>query len=1070
MALVAPPDAAPASYMTEGSLKSTSPVSPYSSSLQSYTVRPKHETSPALPKQRHRSQGHQRSASEISNAKRDIAIIGTLTPAHSASRPTMYVPSLDNIPLKTSNRPVLVSGDGTQASENALHPPPLFLHPQSRSPSPVCSVNSFSGNSDFVTTPDIGEGKRIDMPVASPIVVLTSTDVVSPSITTSFLSSHTTNSTAPSRNPADPTPASPHSSYTASSNSTALTTASTIIPRSALTSQKQKPPPSIVVVPQTPNTPKSPTFVSLNSPTPSTKTASAVRTATSSSFSLDNLSTFRNYQPGIHSTAGPLPPPPRASFMFGPTAAPPPRPPRQVRSPSPTKSPTIASSSSPTKGAPSASTSRSGDRGRSPRSQTKEVMMEALKLPPEVTAALSSRLAPVTKAKSNGSLGRTPSGADETSLNNRSDDDNNSNLAPTSTSTEPPPEIASVHTREGAFAPSHIVSPATTTTSSTTTPTLSRTSDMTVQVYPTTTLHTLPERIKVASSSSYEEYTLREEDEGSDYDTCEQKDARHHEQENVDISQPVIKPPPRGQSLAVFNATGIGGLPASSAEDDEWILADTFGGGGGGGGGAKKSLEVEGMPTTPKTLRREKAPKRHSFESHASSNESEGPSPPPKTFRTSFTKGLKRLSLNASPRRSASVSSGHSRTPSQNSSTLPALPDEANHDGRRSFSPSPSPQFDPRPLSPLNPNATSPPSNPPSKDPSPNPYASYNTRPHPLTHKRIKNSSPDALFCSELYSVPKKSTTSAERCAIYARKLNELYLYDCGLGDWVASVSIGISRGPAAHDVSMISFTDTPRKTSHGSTISEATFPRRPDASTATDLMIPTMISSSSSMSPVSSAPRLPYPSLAIKSTSNEKGGLLGHLATPTSSRGTGGFFASLGRKASINRHRGGSSDSGHGGGKARLTKPPPHSASINGNTISSPVLVDTSQSIPGGPRALPGRAKTLMLSPSPSSSKGFDAGSGSESGSGTVGRRPSMYNLSSSSVSDSSHRLAGSERRDKEREDDPAFASQVNRLADLLPHVEKTVLAGYLRRAGQDILAIGQYLDDEKNGCVRRE
>ncbi|KAG7097250.1 hypothetical protein E1B28_004617 [Marasmius oreades] len=773
---------------------------------------------------------------------------------------------------------------------------------------------------------------------------------------------------------------------------------------------------------------------------------------------------------GIHSTAGPLPPPPRASFMFGPTAAPPPRPPRQVRSPSPTKSPTIASSSSPTKGAPSASTSRSGDRGRSPRSQTKEVMMEALKLPPEVTAALSSRLAPVTKAKSNGSLGRTPSGADETSLNNRSDDDNNSNLAPTSTSTEPPPEIASVHTREGAFAPSHIVSPATTTTSSTTTPTLSRTSDMTVQVYPTTTLHTLPERIKVASSSSYEEYTLREEDEGSDYDTCEQKDARHHEQENVDISQPVIKPPPRGQSLAVFNATGIGGLPASSAEDDEWILADTFGGGGGGGGGAKKSLEVEGMPTTPKTLRREKAPKRHSFESHASSNESEGPSPPPKTFRTSFTKGLKRLSLNASPRRSASVSSGHSRTPSQNSSTLPALPDEANHDGRRSFSPSPSPQFDPRPLSPLNPNATSPPSNPPSKDPSPNPYASYNTRPHPLTHKRIKNSSPDALFCSELYSVPKKSTTSAERCAIYARKLNELYLYDCGLGDWVASVSIGISRGPAAHDVSMISFTDTPRKTSHGSTISEATFPRRPDASTATDLMIPTMISSSSSMSPVSSAPRLPYPSLAIKSTSNEKGGLLGHLATPTSSRGTGGFFASLGRKASINRHRGGSSDSGHGGGKARLTKPPPHSASINGNTISSPVLVDTSQSIPGGPRALPGRAKTLMLSPSPSSSKGFDAGSGSESGSGTVGRRPSMYNLSSSSVSDSSHRLAGSERRDKEREDDPAFASQVNRLADLLPHVEKTVLAGYLRRAGQDILAIGQYLDDEKNGCVRRE
>jgi hypothetical protein len=48
-------------------------------------------------------------------------------------------------------------------------------------------------------------------------------------------------------------------------------------------------------------------------------------------------------------------------------------------------------------------------------------------------------------------------------------------------------------------------------------------------------------------------------------------------------------------------------------------------------------------------------------------------------------------------------------------------------------------------------------------------------------------------------------------------------------------------------------------------------------------------------------------------------------------------------------------------------------------------------------------------------------------------------------------------------------FTRQVERLADLLPHADKDVLAGYLRRAGQDILAIGQYLEDEKNGTVRR-
>jgi hypothetical protein len=48
-------------------------------------------------------------------------------------------------------------------------------------------------------------------------------------------------------------------------------------------------------------------------------------------------------------------------------------------------------------------------------------------------------------------------------------------------------------------------------------------------------------------------------------------------------------------------------------------------------------------------------------------------------------------------------------------------------------------------------------------------------------------------------------------------------------------------------------------------------------------------------------------------------------------------------------------------------------------------------------------------------------------------------------------------------------FARQVEKLSDLLPHADKGVLAGYLRRAGQDIRAIGQYLEDEKNGSIRR-
>jgi hypothetical protein len=49
-------------------------------------------------------------------------------------------------------------------------------------------------------------------------------------------------------------------------------------------------------------------------------------------------------------------------------------------------------------------------------------------------------------------------------------------------------------------------------------------------------------------------------------------------------------------------------------------------------------------------------------------------------------------------------------------------------------------------------------------------------------------------------------------------------------------------------------------------------------------------------------------------------------------------------------------------------------------------------------------------------------------------------------------------------------FQRQMNRLADVLPHVDRNLLAGYLRHSGQDILAIGQYIEDEKRGSVHYE
>ena len=50
----------------------------------------------------------------------------------------------------------------------------------------------------------------------------------------------------------------------------------------------------------------------------------------------------------------------------------------------------------------------------------------------------------------------------------------------------------------------------------------------------------------------------------------------------------------------------------------------------------------------------------------------------------------------------------------------------------------------------------------------------------------------------------------------------------------------------------------------------------------------------------------------------------------------------------------------------------------------------------------------------------------------------------------------------------EPEFDQQVDKLASLLPHANRDVLVGYLRRAGKDMLAIGQYLEDEKNGTIQ--
>ncbi|KAF8639957.1 hypothetical protein AX17_001207 [Amanita inopinata Kibby_2008] len=392
------------------------------------------------------------------------------------------------------------------------------------------------------------------------------------------------------------------------------------------------------------------------------------------------------------------------------------------------------------------------------------------------------------------------------------------------------------------------------------------------------------------------------------------------------------------------------------------------------------------------------------------------PSPPPKSFRNSLTTNLKRFS-------------SLPRTPSHSSRSGKRSSAETRHSSR---TPSPSHQQQSDPMG-------------------------------PSQRHKIISRSPPAMFCHEVHSC----RTALERCTVYAQKINELYGYDTGLGDWLNDAKYRGSNPNPSHIPSSPPtdpFTPQRRHTSGSSMMTEATFPRRPDATTATDLSG----SYRNITPPTAHPPPLPYPSLAVATQqrpprtssnagSNTPTSSIRSLAPPTSTASVkGGFFASLGRRGSVSGRREKSgitslSPAGSQSSNNGSSKPP--AAAQQQQVPSRPVNVTANPSVPGGPRAPPNRAKrsqTLMATPSSFSSK--PQAERNEQ----LLRRPSAHNVSLNHVTDVRA--------------DPEFTRQVDKLADLLPHADRNILAGYLRRAGQDILAIGQYLEDERNGTLRTD
>lgn len=276
------------------------------------------------------------------------------------------------------------------------------------------------------------------------------------------------------------------------------------------------------------------------------------------------------------------------------------------------------------------------------------------------------------------------------------------------------------------------------------------------------------------------------------------------------------------------------------------------------------------------------------------------------------------------------------------------------------------------------------------------------------------------------------------------------------------------------------------RMVSDGSVRTQATFPIRADAYVATDLGVK---ASDIVSAPASLPPPLPYPSLAkpprpappltlsFSSTSASSARSI-PLSLPSAAKSAGGFFSSIGRRSSTKREQREQREQ-----RAQLQQLQNHQhhqhhhpalpASTPPNVLSKlpPVAPRPAVApvVPGGPRAPPNRvqrSQTLMLAPSPPAETSPSPPTSAKRRSSVL-RRPSVFTTRTGSGGDGAGAAGGSPAPDVEVRSSPDFVRQVDKLADLLPHVEKHILAGYLRRAGQDILAIGAFDCDTLDGVA---
>ena len=193
--------------------------------------------------------------------------------------------------------------------------------------------------------------------------------------------------------------------------------------------------------------------------------------------------------------------------------------------------------------------------------------------------------------------------------------------------------------------------------------------------------------------------------------------------------------------------------------EDGWISVSSDNEGHPKGSFAKRlSHEISTHSQTPSRASNEFSSSSHSSH-YSASHTGMTPSPPPKSLRSSITKGLRRMSMN------------HSRSSIERAKSPPPLPPLPVVDAALLVSPPRGSSLHPLPQLP--------------SQPLPLRNIHNVPRQHRAPRQKTIARAPPALFCHEVWS--EKNATV--RCEIYAAKINELWQTDCGLTDWLHDVT-----------------------------------------------------------------------------------------------------------------------------------------------------------------------------------------------------------------------------------------------------------------------------------------